>query len=106
MRSATTLREARLRAGLTQAELAARIGSTQSVIARWEGGGALPSHDTLARVVRACGFELSTALVPVDPSETSLIERNLQLGPQDRLDQLVRVVRFIESGRTRLGTGA
>lgn len=105
MRSATILREVRLRSGLTQAKLATRIGSTQSVIARWEGGGVLPALETLVGVARACGFELSTALVPSDPSEASLLERNLLLNPQGRLDQLVRTVSFIERGRTRLGVG-
>ena len=99
------LREARLLAGLTQFELATRIGSTQSVIARWESGGARPAFETLAGIAHACGFELSILLAPVDPSERSLLERNLQLNPQGRLDQLVRTVRFIERGRTELGTG-
>ncbi len=41
---------ARVRAGLTQAELAARMGTTQSAIARLESGAQLPSIKTLLRL--------------------------------------------------------
>jgi transcriptional regulator with XRE-family HTH domain len=45
----------RTSAGLTQTELARRIGTTQSSIARIEGGGSLPTIDMLARLARATG---------------------------------------------------
>ena len=44
---------ARVRAGLTQAELAKRMGTTQSAIARLESGAQLPSVSTLLRFARA-----------------------------------------------------
>lgn len=105
MRSANLLREARLRAGLTQADLAERAGTTQSAIARWETGGAQPSLETLSRLVRACGLELRLGLEEADPDGASLIERNLALSPTQRLDQLVRTVAFIQEGRAALGAG-
>jgi ribosome-binding protein aMBF1 (putative translation factor) len=46
---------ARVRAGLTQAELAARMGTTQSVVARLESGAQLPSVKTLLRFAKATG---------------------------------------------------
>ena len=46
---------ARDRAGLTQAELAERMNTTQSTIARLESGRALPSMRTLARFAEATG---------------------------------------------------
>lgn len=46
----------RTSAGLTQAELAARMGTTQSSVARIEGGGGLPSIEMLARLARATGI--------------------------------------------------
>jgi Predicted transcriptional regulator with C-terminal CBS domains len=43
----------RTHAGLTQTELARRMGTTQSSIARMESGGSLPTVDMLARLSRA-----------------------------------------------------
>jgi len=44
---------ARTRAGLTQSELALRMGTSQSVIARLESGAQLPSVKTLLRFAKA-----------------------------------------------------
>ncbi|HUY27778.1 MAG TPA: helix-turn-helix transcriptional regulator [Candidatus Binataceae bacterium] len=44
---------ARVRAGLTQAQLARRMGTTQSAIARLESGVRLPSVKTLLRFAKA-----------------------------------------------------
>lgn len=46
---------ARVRAGLTQAELAQRMATTQSAIARIESGAQLPSVKTLLRFAKATG---------------------------------------------------
>lgn len=102
MRSASLLREARLRAGLTQSQLAERAGTTQSAVARWETGGTRPSLETLVRLIRACGLELRVELEELDPHTWSLIERNLALSPEGRLRQLVNTVRFIREGRAAL----
>ena len=48
----------RTEAGLTQVELADRMGTTQSAIARMEGGGARPNLDTLEHLAAAVGGEL------------------------------------------------
>jgi transcriptional regulator with XRE-family HTH domain len=48
----------RTEAGLTQAELAERMGTTQSAIARMEGGGARPTLETLEKLAVAVGSEL------------------------------------------------
>lgn len=47
----------RTEAGLTQAELARRMGTTQSAIARIEGGGSRPTLETLERLAAAVGKE-------------------------------------------------
>lgn len=44
---------ARVRAGLTQAEVAKRMGTTQSVIARLESGAQMPSVNTLLKFAKA-----------------------------------------------------
>ena len=56
--AAVLLRDARLRAGLSQAELGRRAGVTQSVVSAYESGARQPSVPTLARLVAATGLEL------------------------------------------------
>ena len=56
---------ARKAAKLTQAELASRLGTTQSAIARLEGGLVSPSITTLRRYAEATGAQLKVDLVPV-----------------------------------------
>jgi transcriptional regulator with XRE-family HTH domain len=102
MRSGEILREARLRAGLTQSDLAAGVGTTQSAISRWEVGSASPPLETLRRLLLACGLELRVGIEPYDPGEASLVEWNLGLTPAQRLDQLVRTVAFIRDGRAAM----
>lgn len=48
----------RSEAGLTQDELAKRMGTTQSAIARMEGGGVRPTLETLEKLATAVGQEL------------------------------------------------
>lgn len=50
---AAELLRARMRAGLSQAELAKRMGTSQSAIARLESGQTLPSTKTLLRFAEA-----------------------------------------------------
>ena len=52
------IREARRRAGLTQAELAALADTAQPAIARWESGRTAVSLDDVLRLVRLCGLDL------------------------------------------------
>lgn len=54
---------ARISAGLTQKELAERIGTQQSNVSRIENGNANPSIDTLKRIAEATGTKLQVALV-------------------------------------------
>lgn len=57
---------ARTDAKLTQAELAQRLGTTQSAVARLEGGRVSPSFATLRRYAEATGTRLTVGLVRVD----------------------------------------
>ena len=57
---------ARTAAKLTQAELARRLGTTQSAVARLEGGRVSPSFATLRRYAEATGTRLTVGLVPAD----------------------------------------
>jgi len=55
---AQSLIETRSKAGLTQEELADRMKTTQSAIARMESGKRLPSASTLRRFAQATGTRL------------------------------------------------
>jgi transcriptional regulator with XRE-family HTH domain len=57
---------ARLRAGLSQAQLAARMGTSPSTIARLESGQALPSTKTLLRYAEAIGSKFHVRLSALD----------------------------------------
>jgi predicted transcriptional regulator len=52
--------------GLSQRELAALVGTTQSAIARLERGGRPPRIDTLLRIAEALDCDLVVELVPRD----------------------------------------
>ncbi len=94
---AQLVREARARAGLTQRELAARAGTSQSVVARVEVGQTRPGSETLRRLLEAAGFELRAELVPMPVVETHMLEdvaRILALTPDQRLREVGNVSRF------------
>ena len=54
----------RVELGLSQRELAERTGTTQSAIARLEGGGRPPRIDTLLRIANALDCDLVVELRP------------------------------------------
>ncbi|ETW25811.1 MULTISPECIES: helix-turn-helix domain-containing protein [Mycobacterium] len=49
-------------AGLTQAELARKMGTTQSAIAAIESGARTPTVELLERLARACGQRLTISI--------------------------------------------
>jgi predicted transcriptional regulator len=59
---AAELLRARLRAGLSQTELAVRMGTSQSAVARLESGDTLPSTKTLLRYAQATGSKVRVRL--------------------------------------------
>ena len=70
-RLARALIEARTNAGLTQAQLAARMHTTQSVVARLESGRAHPSTRTLENFAKAAGARLKISFDPVEDTTSS-----------------------------------
>ncbi len=66
MELAFQLAEARRRAGLSQAELAKRMGTSQSTIARLEAGRGLPSSRTLTRFAEATGARVRIQVLPAE----------------------------------------
>lgn len=99
MKGAQFVREARRRAGLSQAGLAARAGTTQSAIARVESGRTSPSLDYLTRLVRACGFDIQARLVPHDNGEWTLARENLRLTPEERLRKMLATTELVRTAR-------
>ena len=61
---ASLLIEARTRSNLTQAELAERMGTSQSTIARLESGKAKPTLSTLRKLAKATGTRLKITFEP------------------------------------------
>ncbi len=88
MTSGALIRQARLRARLSQAELSERSGKDRAQIARWERDVVTPSLETLREVLQACGFDLELRLVsfePFDARTESRLRKELERTPQERL---------------------
>jgi len=93
------LQEARHHAQLTQRDLADRVGTSQSAIAKLEQGFGNPTIDTLARCAAAAGFAVHLTLVPLpvaDPVierykrdvDRTLLRENLRKTAAERLQSL------------------
>jgi transcriptional regulator with XRE-family HTH domain len=91
MTSGQLIREARLRAGLTQQQLADRLGRPITMVNRWERDGNEPGLSGLLRILRACGFDLALDLVPYarDGALEAELERRIRLTPAERMQELV-----------------
>ncbi|MGH2730786.1 MAG: helix-turn-helix domain-containing protein [Actinomycetota bacterium] len=87
MKGGRLIREARRRAGLSQARLAERLGTKQPVVARWETGERSPTLETVTKAVRACGFDLDPQLSERDPGEEASLHLWQQLSPKQRLER-------------------
>lgn len=88
MRSGDLLVAGRRRAGLSQSELAARLGRPQSTIARWETGHQHPPLESVIDALHACDLELTVGLARYDDSYDSQIARQLLLDPGERLQSM------------------
>ncbi|MGC1419430.1 MAG: helix-turn-helix transcriptional regulator [Acidimicrobiales bacterium] len=100
--SGDLIKEARLRAGLTQSELGERLGKAQSVIARWERDDVSPSLETLRDVVRGCGLDLTFFMSKFDDSNVTIIDEHLRMTTAQRFADLMARVRFHDRREQRL----
>jgi transcriptional regulator with XRE-family HTH domain len=89
--AARIIREARVKAGLTQTELAERLGKERAQIARWEIGGQEPSFANVAAVVEACGFSLRVEIGEGEAASEldAELETSVALAPQQRVQRLL-----------------
>ena len=67
--AADLLRSAREKAGLSQAEFAARVGVPRTMVSAYERGVRQATLPTLQRLLQAVGYELQLVLVPTEPDE-------------------------------------
>lgn len=79
------IREARLLAGLSQEGLAERLDLPRQSIARWERGAVEPGFDSVRRLLRSCGFDVSLVRYQPDKSAEARLEGRLELTPQERV---------------------
>ena len=99
MSGGSLIREARRRAGLTQQQLAERLGTTQSALARIESGRTEPSFRRVVEIVRACGLDLEPRLVESDDADWSVASRNLSLDVDTRVRNHQAALQFAAAGR-------
>jgi uncharacterized protein len=69
MEPGSLIAAARRRAGLTQAALAERAGTSQPVISAYEHGRRDPTFHTLQRLIEAAGERLQVSAVPTPASD-------------------------------------
>jgi transcriptional regulator with XRE-family HTH domain len=89
------VKEARRKAGLSQAELARRLGTTQSAIARLEKPGANPRLETLIDAVEATGHAIDAKLTSGPGLDETMIAANLRMPPAERLRQFAAAYRSV-----------
>jgi transcriptional regulator with XRE-family HTH domain len=80
---------ARRQAGLSQGELARRLGVARETVARWENAMHEPSFETLQRAVDECGLQLAPRIRNRDGSLQVLIADQLKLTPLALLQALL-----------------
>ena len=97
MEAGTLIGEARKRAGITQTELASRMGSHQSMVARWETGKTQPTLETVIKAVEAAGQELTVNISGSahDP------ERSVS-GQEDDTARLIQELRQMNADQARI----
>jgi transcriptional regulator with XRE-family HTH domain len=97
--SAQLLRSLRAAAGLTQRQLADRMGKPQSMIARWELGHDVPRLDSLVAIADACGVTLDVTTRGHGDVDRAQIRQHLKLSPAQRLENVENVAAFQASAR-------
>lgn len=89
--AATLIRDARRSAGLSQASLASRLGTTQSAVARLEIEATNPRLATVARALAACGQQLELEARPLRPSiDETQVAALLRIPPGERIKTFER----------------
>ena len=110
---ARILRSSRTEAGLTQVEIASRIGTTQAAVARAESGRVMPTLDLVGRWADATGSVITLQLgamaepiagADIAPSgvDRDQIRHLRSISPDARLRGLRNAARFLARQRPLL----
>ncbi|MHB8465074.1 MAG: helix-turn-helix transcriptional regulator [Acidimicrobiales bacterium] len=93
--AAALLQLARLKASMSQRELAERASVPTTMISAYERDRRQPSLTTLLRLLHAAGFELRMVLEPYDPHDDVLagLEAVRQPAERDRRDRQIEAWR-------------
>lgn len=92
--AAEILRNARREAGLTQAQLARRLGISQAAVAQLERATANPTIATVERALRATNHRLELRAVRTEPSvDVTLLREAMRLTPAERLAAAAQLTR-------------
>jgi transcriptional regulator with XRE-family HTH domain len=83
------IKQARMRAGLSQAQLAERSGKAKVQVGRWETAVVAPILDTLLELLRACGFYLPLNLRSYEPVDDRPLVAQQRKSPGARLEQML-----------------
>lgn len=95
------LRQARLGAGLTQAQLAVRAGVPRTMVSAYERDLRQPTLPTLVRLLRAAGFELRVRLVPSAVQDDVLREMEQQFTTTEHEGQQSEIASRADRERRR-----
>ena len=87
--SASLIKQARMRAGLSQVQLAERCGKAKVQVGRWETGMVAPSLDTLLELLRACGFDLALTLHQYEPLDDQPLVALQRQSPGARFERMI-----------------
>jgi ribosome-binding protein aMBF1 (putative translation factor) len=85
MHGGVVIRESRRRAGISQRELAKRLGTDQSVIGRWESLATSPTFEAVSACCEACGFQLDWRLVAIDADAERVLREQRSRSPAARV---------------------
>lgn len=95
--AARLIKEARTAAGLTQAELARRAGTSQPTIAAYEAGNKVPNASTLERVLGATGATLTAS-----PARGSRLSGRLRRLLEERRGEIVELAARYHARNVRI----
>ena len=97
---------ARLKSGLTQRQLASRLGVSQPTVAAYESGRRQPTLPILMRMLSAAGFDLELGLAPHDDHDDLLESLERLRTPEQQERWRTHQRELVRRARQRLEHGS